>query len=296
MNTAEGNAPAGKFQEDAVLLEQRRVARDTYRLRVESPLIARNARPGQFAMVRVAPTWEPLLRRPLSFHRLLPADNVVEFLYRVVGRGTVLLAQQRAGSPLNLLGPLGNGFSMPVSAPGTLALVAGGIGIAPLVAWIDALIQSGWPPAALHLFYGARSAAELLDPGELAAYGVTTHWATDDGSYGVKGLVTEVLAQAIDSAALQPAGIYACGALAMQVHVARLAVRHAIAAELSLESLMACGFGACLGCAIPALNPADPEGEHYWHVCQEGPIFRAESIQWRKIQQQRVQPSTLALS
>jgi dihydroorotate dehydrogenase electron transfer subunit len=215
---------------------------------------------------------------------------------------------------VNLLGPLGNSFEPPRvengSAPRPLpeeeektavVLVAGGIGIAPLMEWMHQLklgTGGGFSASSLetHLFYGARTAAELLPPESFGGLGVKVHWCTDDGSFGYHGLVTRLLQETVQREKLKPAVVYACGPLAMQFHVARWALANGTASQLSLEALMACGLGACLGCALPAHHPTDPTADFYVHVCKDGPIFSAGSIKWQKIQLYRTAPPTFLCS
>jgi len=285
-----------KFQEEALLLSQQQVARATYRMRLQSPLIAQSGQAGQFVLVRILDSWDPLLRRPFSFHRLFPREGVIELLYRVVGRGTLLLSRCRPGTRLNLIGPLGNGFSLPAADRRPVLLMAGGIGIAPLCELIVRFLDGGRDPGAIHLLYGARSAEDLLPAAEFRSYGIPVTWTTDDGSLGAHGLVTEQLGEILQAAGPRPAVLYACGPLAMHYHVARLTQVHRLPAQLSLESLMACGVGACLGCALPAVHPEDPTADHYVHVCKDGPIFSPEAIQWHKIQYHRTESPILAYS
>ena len=277
-----------KFDEEAEILEQQCVAAGTYRLRLASPRIVAHGRAGQFVLVRVAAGSDPLLRRPFSFHRLFPSEDAVEILYKVVGRGTLLLSRCRPGTRLSLLGPLGNGFTLPPDTNQALALAAGGIGIAPLLALVDQALAVGWRSERLHLFYGARNVEELLPPESLTDMGIQVHWSTDDGSYGCRGTVIDTVRLAFDQG-FRPARLYGCGTLAMQYHLARLAADFGVDTELSLESLMACGLGACLGCALPARHSDDPDGDHYVHVCKDGPIFSPGSIRWQKIQFHRAQ-------
>jgi dihydroorotate dehydrogenase electron transfer subunit len=198
MTTPE-TTPMPKFQEDAELIEQRHVAAGTYRMRLVSPQLAAQGRPGQFLLARVVgASLDPLLRRPFSFHRLFPNDGVVEILYKVVGRGTLMLSHCRPGTRINVLGPLGNGFSLPEERDRPLFLVAGGIGIAPLFAVLDQALAAGWDPTRLHLFYGARSADELLAAEEFAPLGIPVRWSTDDGSQGWHGFVTDLVRNALD--------------------------------------------------------------------------------------------------
>lgn len=284
-----------KIQEDAWIMDHAQVARQTYRLRLKAPRIAALANAGQFAMLRVGAGHDPLLRRPFSFHQILPQDGMIEILYRVVGRGTWRLSQCGVGTTVDLIGPLGNAFALPAEDASRIVLVAGGIGIAPLFALLHQ-IATRQPEAEVHLFYGARTAAELLPAAVFTGYPISVHWSTDDGSHGYCGRVPELFAEFMESALPRPAAVYSCGPLAMQYHVARWALSHGTPAQLSLESYMACGVGACLGCALPAVSPDDPAAEHYVHVCKDGPIFSPGSIQWQKLQMHRPLPQTFLYS
>ncbi len=283
-----------KIQERALIVDQRGVAERTYLMRLQSPKIALEARPGQFAMLRVSQGLDPLLRRPISFHRVFPEGGMIEFLYRVVGKGTLCLSKCLPGSRIDLIGPLGNGFSLPDrNDPSPVAFVAGGIGIAPLCDLLVRLAPGGPDPSSpsrVHLFYGARTASEFLPAAWFGQRGIPVHWSTDDGSFGYRGYVTRMLAEFSDAEDFRPGLIYACGPLDMQFHVAKWVLARNIPAQLSLESLMACGIGACLGCALPSAVPGDSAGDHYVHVCKDGPIFSAGAIQWQKMQTHRLAP------
>jgi dihydroorotate dehydrogenase electron transfer subunit len=248
--------------------------------------MAGEARAGQFFMLQVREGMDPLLRRPFSFHRIFPGVGIVEVLYRVVGKGTWWLSHCIPEMRLNLLGPLGNGFDLPPTTRRPIVIVAGGIGIAPLQELIHRLLEEGGAemPADIHLFYGARTGAEQLPKSLLEDLGICVYRSTDDGSLGYGGFVTDLLRRIVQEKRLQPSQLYACGPLAMQYHVARWALEHKVPSQLSLESLMACGIGACLGCALPAAKADASAEDHYVHVCKDGPIFGAESIQWHKIQ------------
>ena len=281
-----------KHQETARLMEQEAVAHQTYRMLLHSPAIAREARAGQFMMVQVREGNDPLLRRPFSFHRIRSEAGTVEILYRVVGRGTWLMSRMETGATLSLIGPLGNGFDLPAGEVGPVFLVAGGIGIAPIEELAARLLEAAGRSrdGSIHLFYGARTAEELLGADRVSRPGLQIHWSTDDGSRGFGGNVIQCIEQAVEAKGLRPARVYGCGPLAMQYRLALWALRRGVEAQLSLESLMACGFGACLGCALPAASPDDPESDRYLHVCKDGPIFPAGSIQWEKIRQQQIAP------
>lgn len=284
-----------KIQEDATVVALQTVALQTCRMRLHAPATAALARPGQFAMVQVRDGFDPLLRRPLSFHAIDAEAGTVDLLFRIVGRGTWRLAKARPDTRIGILGPLGNGFSPPPPDGRPAVLVAGGIGIAPLYELIRRLAcDREFTPAEarMHLFYGARTAAEFI-PSELLDFpGLTVHRATDDGTSGHHGTVTRLLEAFTAGEGLRPSALYACGPLAMQYHVARWALANDVPSQLSLESLMACGIGACLGCALPARDPDDPDSaaDRYVHVCKDGPIFPAGSIQWNRIQSHRANP------
>jgi dihydroorotate dehydrogenase electron transfer subunit len=281
-----------KIIEEARIVAQQRVLEQIYRLRLHSPQIARAARPGQFVMLRVREGIDPLLRRPFSFSRIYPSQGEFEILFRLVGRGTMLLSGLRAGSSLSLVGPLGNGFELPADRSAPLAFLAGGIGVAPLLELIaQALCARAQTSAGeLHLFYGARSAIELLPEEELEIEGLKSHFSTDDGSFGYKGRITRMFEDVLAEGAFRPLQIYSCGPLAMQYNVAKWALANDTPAQLSLESLMACGIGACLGCALPASTPKEVNQERFLHVCEDGPIFSAGSIKWEKILAQQTAP------
>lgn len=284
-----------KIQEEAWIVKHENLARHTYRLTLKSPEIAVRARPGQFVMLRVRDGLDPLLRRPFSFHQILPNEGIIEILYRIAGHGTGKLSQTPVGTPLDLIGPLGNAFEQPPEDSKLVVLVAGGIGVAPFFALLRHLSLT-LPETQLHLFYGARTGAELLPPQMFDDFKVTVHCSTDDGTLGYCGRIPDLFQEFMESGLPRPETIYSCGPLAMQYHVARWALSQGVAAQLSLESLMACGVGACLGCALPAIRQDDPTADHYLHVCKDGPIFSPGLIQWQKIQMYRTPPQTFLYS
>lgn len=288
-----------KIQEDATVIDLNPVALQTWRMKLRAPGIAALARPGQFVMLQVRDGFDPLLRRPFSFHGIDAEAGTIDILFRVVGRGTWRLAKSLPGARLGLIGPLGNGFLPPPPNGRPVVLIAGGIGIAPLHELLRHLATGAGPapeagsgPGGMHLFHGARTAAEFLPPEFLDFPGLSVHRSTDDGSLGTHGTITRLFEAFAATEGLLPSIIYACGPLAMQVHVARWALANDVPSQLSLESLMACGIGACLGCALPARDPDAPDStaDRYVHVCKDGPIFPAGSIQWNKIQSHRASP------
>lgn len=241
-----------------------------FRLKL-SPKVRFTARPGQFAMVRVREGSQPLLRRPLSLHRFDPASGEYEFLFRVVGAGTKILAGLKPGATLDVLAPLGRGFGEVGKRP---LLVGGGIGIAPLMFFAEELLKNGSRPKIL---LGGRNERDLLCHGEFQCLALPTLCATEDGTSGTAGLVTALLAEELEKAGeagRREISVHTCGPTPMLAAVARLCQSYSVPCEVSLESHMACGLGACLGCVVKSA-----EGRNL-RVCKEGPVFDANLIAW----------------
>ncbi|MEW5949341.1 MAG: dihydroorotate dehydrogenase electron transfer subunit [Thermodesulfobacteriota bacterium] len=255
-------------QVTATVLENRFIAPGVYRLRIEAPALARAARPGQFLMLRVGQTLDPLLRRPFSIHAV-HGSRTVDILYRVVGKGTNILTTLRNGEGLDIVGPLGCGFSWREESPSLL--VAGGMGIAPLFFLAQTITQNG-AGAKTSVFIGARNKTELLCVKELKTVGLQVEAATEDGSRGKKGLITDLITNRV--AASRPV-IYSCGPYPMLHAVSSLAMQYGLSCQVSLERFMACGLGACLGCVTEMRN-----GDLV-RVCKEGPVFDAYEVAWK---------------
>lgn len=235
--------------------------------------------PGQFAMLSpgvrgAAPRFDPLLPRPMAVYRATPEPGgaAVEVLYKVSGRGTALLADARPGERVRIVGPLGVGFPLPALGQRAL-LVGGGTGIASLHDLAAAARGRG--PVVVLL--GARSAGELMGRDDFAALGVELRVATEDGSAGHRGLVTELLERALAEPGAGGELVYACGPTAMMRRVAALAAAAGRRCIVSLENRMACGFGVCLGCAVPRA------GGGFALVCRDGPVLDASALDWEGV-------------
>ncbi|MDJ0786548.1 MAG: dihydroorotate dehydrogenase electron transfer subunit [Myxococcota bacterium] len=251
--------------------------RGCIRLVLEAPDSWPAAAPGQFVMIHLSGTGvarhDPLLPRPMAAFRLTGEGSTepdgtrcLEVLYKVVGRGTALLAECQPGDSLALVGPLGVPFPMP--QPGEEAvLVGGGTGIASLFELARTLRDAGAP---LRVLLGARSQDDLMALADFEALGVPLELATDDGSAGHHGLVTAPLEPWLGAGS--PLRIYACGPTPMMVAVAELAEKAGHPCHLSLENRMACGFGICLGCAVRS------RGDALHLVCRDGPVFDAKEL------------------
>ncbi|MBU4277882.1 MAG: dihydroorotate dehydrogenase electron transfer subunit [Proteobacteria bacterium] len=251
------------------------VGPEIYLLSLEAPAIADAARPGQFVMLRVSPGPEPLLARPFSIHGADGGKLLI--LYQVKGKGTKLLTQACPGSELLTWGPLGRGFDLTAERP---LLVAGGMGVAPIAFAIEYLCNKFDEVRLLCGVAGTvrHEALIKLFAGRLGSARVKIRYSSEDGSIGRKGLVTDLLKEHFStSQPLKPDTVLACGPLPMLKAVALLCAEFEVACQTSLEAPMACGVGACLGCAIPAA------GGGYLRACQEGPVMEASLVDWEKI-------------
>ncbi len=239
------------------------------------PEVAAQARAGQFVMIKAGVSSEPPLRRPFSILDASPAEGTFRLFLKAVGAGSRALADMRIGEAAQCLGPLGVPFEAPPE--GTEALmVAGGYGIAPFHLFSRELRAAG---RAGRVFYGGRTAADLQVRDAFEAFGVPLVSATDDGSAGHKGRVTEPLDAHLASHR-GPFQLYACGPDAMLHAVARLAERRGVPAQVSLDPWMGCGVGTCLGCVV-WMQSADEERPRYRCACTEGPVFDAREVVWR---------------
>jgi len=249
--------------------ENRQVAKDHFLLTTRPLNTITAPNPGQFFMLSVDSRLDPLLKRPFSLHRFIGGD--LQFLYRVVGRATAILKAKKDGDIMELIGPLGNGFPVDDKEEIKPILVAGGMGIAPLMALAERFAKR--KPV---FFYGARRAEEVICLSELNSIGIAPAISTDDGTSGRKGVVTEMVDEFLSHQQSSAAhySIYSCGPKPMLTALSGIAKRHKIRAHMALEESMACGVGACLGCVIKTVDG-------YKRVCKEGPVFNAEEIVWR---------------
>ena len=275
--TPERHGAAVPLRARARVLELRDEGGSNRRLTLEVPGWP-GFEPGQFAMLEAgargaAVRRDPLLPRPMAVYRPSPAggDRAIEILFKVHGRGTALLSDLRAGDALGLVGPLGRPFPDP--APGARAwLVAGGTGIASVYALAARLTGRGH---AVDVLLGARAAEDLMGEEDFAELGVALQVATEDGSRGHRGRVTELLETALASGA--EGAVYACGPTPMMAAAAALAEARGLPCWVSLENPMACGFGVCLGCAAPQRDGSVAL------VCRDGPVLAGGRVDWQAL-------------
>ena len=284
----ESVAPADAAQRRVTVVENVAVARDTFRVRLEDPTLAAAIRPGQFVMLRAGDGSDPLLGRPFALYDVVDdaggRPRAIDLVYLVIGKGTEALSRCRAGDVLPVWGPLGNGFG---PAPdGDVVFVAGGIGQTPFVAlgrwWLGTARYAGLDAgpsraSSATLLYGVRTAALAAGVDDFQAAGISVEIATDDGSAGHHGYVTDLLARRLERGE-RPARVVGCGPPAMLRVLSGLVERYGIACDLSLENHMACGFGACFSCVAP-IQQADGSTD-LRRVCVEGPVFSAADVVW----------------
>ncbi len=232
---------------------------------LQAPEIASIAQPGQFVMVRCGEGYDPLLRRPLSIHRV-SKEGQIALLFGVVGRGTQWLSLRQEGDHLDLMGPLGKGYS--IRSPSSLLLVAGGMGIAPLVFVAEKALSQGCP---VTLLMGVQNTSSLY-PEDLLPSPVNLIIATEDGSKGRRGMVTSCLPDFIDKAEQ----VLACGPVSMYRTMAAEPQLKGKSVQISLEVRMGCGRGVCYGCTVKTRNGLK-------QVCYDGPVFELEDIIWEEL-------------
>lgn len=270
------------MQFTSMILSNAEVSPGYWRMRLTAPQGFAAAKPGQFVMVRVNSAIDPLLRRPfgifdVAVHTPAHAGAVeqpcFEMLYRVVGKGTAMLSDLHATDLIDVLGPLGHGFDLGPTAEEKL-IVGGGVGLAPLYLLAKELVKQ----SQVRLFAGGRTRDDILCITEFERLGVECYVATEDGSLGECGLVTEALVRRLKLINCK-ASIFACGPHGMLNAVAGIAEQYSIPCQVSLEGYMACGVGACLGCVTPGHNHT-PETPDFRCVCAEGPVFNANELGW----------------
>lgn len=260
------------------IISQQEITPGIFHIVIHSPTLSQKSLPGQFLMIRIDDTTDPLLRRPFS---LCGAEKgQIEVLFQVKGKGTEIMSRWVTGQVINIMGPLGNGFRMPKNLK-TAWLIAGGIGVAPLL-YLAKHIKRVNENIDLKLYMGGKTAKDvsLLEMFNLNGCDVLV--ATEDGTKGFQGFVSELFMDHLRrkfSFIKNNHCIFGCGPFPMSKTLANIARINNISCQLSLESHMACGVGACLGCVVNSKNDADFQSS-YKRVCVDGPVFDSNEIDW----------------
>jgi dihydroorotate dehydrogenase electron transfer subunit len=276
-------------QSRARVVENVRLARDTYRVRLACPQIAERIVPGQFVMLRLANVSDPLLGRPLALYdTVLNAagrPEAIDIVYLTIGKMTRLLAAVDPGEELDVWGPLGNGF--PPRPTEHLIMVAGGIGQTPFLALGQEYLgrrrygqepRSFRPAARVTLCYGVRNVEYVAGLTDFTGAGFDVRLSSDDGTIGHSGLVTELLSELLDQTAGNDRLVTCCGPEPMMEAAARICQAASAPCLVSLETPMACGIGICFSC-VTKVRQADGQWD-YKRTCVEGPVFDADEIEW----------------
>lgn len=240
-----------------------------YHFTLLAPDIAKKSKPGQFIQVNVTASNsnDPLLLRPISLYRVRKTEGIIEIIFKIAGRGTNILANKKNGEMLEVLGPIGNGFSLPEGMQ-NIALIAGGIGMPPLyylAEYLKSLNFSG----EVTLFYGGRTKTDLLGLERWKEVDIEIFPATEDGSLGLKGYVTDLFLERNSKKKFDY--LFSCGPVPMLKTVQKIAGKINVPGQLSLEAHMACGVGACLGCVCNTVAG-------YQRVCVDGPVFALNEV------------------
>ncbi|MYF98175.1 dihydroorotate dehydrogenase electron transfer subunit [Candidatus Poribacteria bacterium] len=260
------------FDTHTIIISNEKVAEDHYLLRCECSGIAKFARPGQFIHVMISQGAGLLLRRPFTIYTVNGRE--ITMLYQIIGEGTKQLSTMPKGASIQVLGPLGNTFDI-AKNPEPAILVGGGAGIASLMLLAVALRAQDIPTIGL---VGAQYRDRLLSVDDLEKIGVKVHIATDDGSIGHQGFVTDILTNMLRQNDLHHPIVYACGPHGMLTAVAKITEEFEVPTQVAMENRMGCAMGVCLGCVCPVY--IDDESIEYQRVCTEGPVFNALDIAW----------------
>ena len=295
----------------AIILENKRIGNSSllktqrdkyYKMRFSCDGFS-SASPGQFVMIRVNNSYDPFLRRPMSIYRIDKKKKIVEILYQVVGKGTNIMSELKKGDEIDVLGPLGRGFWIPEEIENVF-IIAGGIGIAPMIALSEKLRITNYE-LRITVFIGGKTKNDILYKEDFKKIGAKVYIATEDGSIGKKGTCVDIFKKWTTNLQssifnLQSSIIFACGPQGMLKAVASIAKDKNMACQVSLDKRMACGTGACLGCVVRVSgqwsvvsgqkNKKDDAStlntQHstlYKCVCTDGPVFDAEEINWESI-------------
>ena len=279
------------IQQRAEILSNKNISLSHFKMVLKIDGLKDKVKPGQFFHLRPGSDYDPLLRRPISVHRVGSKPNIIELLYKIEGKGTQLMSRRSKSTYIDVIGPIGNGFKVP-KTQSNFILVAGGMGVAPLVALCDDLAR--FRKRTITVIIGAKTAELITCTREFQEVGAKVIVVTEDGSMGEKGLATSVLEDVIEcfdvrktasaitskkaprltiGSYVPEVGLYACGPIPMLKSVAVIAKYYGIQTQASLEERMGCGVGACLGCAVKTKKG-------YERVCVDGPVFNIEDLEW----------------
>jgi len=268
------------FQTEGIVLKNGRIKSLYFILWVHCPPIANQVKPGQFVMLKVSDDCTPLLRRPFSVYKSYPADHPdkrkrgdLSIVYKTVGKGTLKMTTLKRGQKVALIGPLGNGFTLPpLPSSENNILIGGGMGIVSLFSLTEKLEGRN-----LTFLIGGKTRSDILCVDDFKKFKLKVFTATEDGSVGMRGTVVDLFfSQRIKFKKDEKYSIYACGPVAMLKALSKAVSFKNLTCQASLEARMGCGFGACWGCVVKTNHPTTP----YQRVCKDGPVFPLKDIVW----------------
>jgi dihydroorotate dehydrogenase electron transfer subunit len=268
------------LQTEGIVIKNERIKSLYFILGIYCPPIANQIKPGQFIMLKVSENSSPILRRPFSVYKSYPDSHPEKqrrgclfILYKRVGKGTQKMTTFKTDQKVDLIGPLGNGFSHPpLPSSADIALIGGGVGIISLYP-----LAADLKTKRLCVFIGGKTRDDILCVEDFKKFNSIISIATEDGSLGFRGTVVDLFVSQMKAfKGNKKCYIYACGPVAMLEALARAVRSKGFICQASLEARMGCGFGACWGCVVKTNDPKNP----YQRVCKEGPVFSLEDIVW----------------
>lgn len=270
------------YQTVGIVVKSQKINSSYFLLELKCPTIANETKPGQFVMLKPSPFNYPLLRRPFSISQYYPLHHPYKtkrghftILYKKVGLGTEMMSHFKEGQRVDLIGPLGNGYTLPpLPSQSKMVLIGGGVGVASLLSLKDVLKDQAWI-----VFIGGKTKEDILFEKEfLKGKNTELYIATEDGSYGEKGTVVNLfLSKLHQFSSEKDLYLFICGPSGMLRSLAKKLIRKKWKIQVSLESRMGCGIGACWGCVVKTMDPNKP----YQRVCKEGPVFNLKEIDWK---------------
>lgn len=255
---------------EADIIRTEYTANNTSMIELSCAPLAGTLMPGQFLQLRAGAHTDPFLRRTISVAGVDRDNGIVRLLIEQVGTGTRIICGDTFGTVLNVIGPLGNTFDLDINPSCRVVLAAGGIGVAPLLFLAQTLRERGHDR--MILLMGARNREGLSIIGNLLPDGIEMRVSTDDGSAGHHGFITDLLEEELRAA--QNVVVYTCGPKPMMKRVKDSAANAGCRCQVSLEERMACGFGACYGCAVERVDGSIAR------VCKDGPVFEGGEVRW----------------
>lgn len=250
------------------LLQKEKLKMDVLKFTCLAPEIAEIALPGQFIEVKVSSTYEPFLKRPISIYNVDKENRIIEFIFQIRGRGTEFLSKAEIGDMLEVLAPLGDG-TFDIKDCKNIAIIGGGIGIFPLYE-----LAKNCKDSKVNIYLGFRNKDFVMLEDEFKGVSNNLVISTDDGTYGKEGFAINYLKEDFEKQNFD--GIFACGPLPMLKSIKEFAESKNVYCQISLEEIMGCGIGACLGCAVKYKTETE---ETYKRVCKEGPVFNSLNVE-----------------